>query len=137
VRLHHIGKVVEDINESVRYYMNTFGLKSMGEAVIDPVQKVEVVFIEMGSGNDVTVELIRPVSKDSPVTEFLKQGGGLHHLCFEVEDIHKSIEEFKKKDALVLGIPVPGKGHQDRLTVWLYTSKKELVELVENASENI
>ena len=137
MKLHHIGKVVEDINKGVRYYESTFGLKSMGKAVIDPIQKVEVVFVEMGSGNDVTIELISPMSKDSPVAAFLKQGGGLHHLCFEVKDIHKSIEEFKEKGALVLGKPVPGKGHQDRLTVWLYTSEKELVELVENAGEDI
>lgn len=137
MRLHHIGKVVKDINESVGYYKNTFGLMSMGDTVVDPVQKVEVVFIEVGFGNDITIELIRPVSKDSPVAGFLKQGGGLHHLCFEVEDIHKSLEEFKEKDALILGNPVPGKGHQDRLTVWLYTSEKELVELVERTDGDI
>ena len=131
MRLHHIGIVVDNIEEWADYYKNIFGLPAVGKQVLDPIQKVEVIFINMGQDVAITVELIRPVSEDSPVYKFLKKGGGLHHICFEVEDIRKSEEDFKKKGALILGKPVPGKGHNDRLTLWLYTPKRELVELVQ------
>lgn len=131
MRLHHVGKVVKDLNEAVNYYKDTFGFIPTGQPIKDFIQKVEVVFIEIGFGKNPTIELIKPLSKDSPVSKFLDKGGGIHHLCFAVEDIHKAIEVFKGKKALILGNPVPGKGHNDSLTVWIYTAEKELVELVE------
>lgn len=134
MRLHHIGKVVKDIGIAVDYYKDTFGLRSLCAPVIDPIQKVEVVFLETGLKDDFTIELIRPVSKDSPVSKFLEQGGGLHHICFEVKDIYKTIEGLREKGGLLLGDPAPGKGHDNRLTAWLYTSQKELIELVESIS---
>lgn len=134
MRLHHIGRVVKDLDKAVSYYKENFGLTSIGIPVEDPIQKVEVIFVETGWGDDLTIELIRPVSNDSPVNKFLAKGGGLHHLCFEVDDINHAIEDFRSKNALILGNPVPGKGHNDKLTVWLYTCEKELVELVEKAA---
>jgi methylmalonyl-CoA/ethylmalonyl-CoA epimerase len=133
MRLHHIGKVVSDLEEAVNYYKDTFGLSSISLPVEDSIQRVEVVFIETGFGRDLTIELIRPLDKESPVRKFLEKGGGLHHLCFEVEDINRAIEDFNSKGALVLGRPVPGRGHNDKLTVWLYTAKRELIELIEKA----
>ena len=135
MKLHHIGKVVKDLGEAVDYYKNTFGLMPTGKPVEDPIQKVEVIFIETGFGNDLTIELIKPINENSPVMKFLEKGGGLHHLCFEVGDIHETVEKFRANNALILGKPVPGKGHDDRLTVWLYTAERELVELVE-ANQN-
>ena len=132
MKLHHIGKVVEDLEKEIEYYKNTFGMKITGKPVIDPIQKVEVAFVDVGYGKDLTIELIRPTTNDSPVQKFLKDhGGGIHHLCFEVKDLTKASEEFRSKGALILGNSVPGKGHDDRLTLWLYTKEKELVELVE------
>jgi methylmalonyl-CoA/ethylmalonyl-CoA epimerase len=75
--------------------------------------------------------LICPIEETSPVFDFLSKGGGLHHLCFEVEDIGKSIEALKEKGAIVLSKSVPGKGHGNRLTAWVYTASRELVELLE------
>ena len=131
MKLHHIGKVVENINKAQKYYELTLGLKARSKPVIDPIQRVEVVFIETGHGQDLTIELIRPLDETSPVHKFLEKGGGYHHLCFEVDDIQKSIKDFKKRGALILGEPVPGKGHSDRTTVWIFTPAKDLIELVE------
>jgi methylmalonyl-CoA/ethylmalonyl-CoA epimerase len=131
MKLHHIGKVVKDIGKAQIYYENIFGLKARSKPVIDPIQCVEVVFIETGHGQDLTIELIRPLDETSPVHKFLEKGGGFHHLCFEVENIQKSMEDFKKKGALILGEPVPGKGHGDKTTAWIFTPAKDLIELVE------
>ncbi|MCP4218896.1 MAG: VOC family protein [bacterium] len=132
MKLHHIGRVVKDLEEARIYYSDTFGLNAITEPVLDPIQKVDVLFLDTGHGDNSTIELICPRGEDSPVYKFLKKtGGGLHHLCFQVRDIHKAVEELKAKGALILGDVVPGKGHGDKPTVWLYTRSKELVELIE------
>lgn len=131
MKLHHIGKVVKDIEEARRYYKETFGLDSIGEVVIDPIQKVEVLLIDTGYGDEVTIELICPTGEDSPIYKFLKKSGeGLHHLSYRVEDIQESIKELREKGALILGDVVPSKRHENP-SVWLYTRTRELVELIE------
>jgi methylmalonyl-CoA/ethylmalonyl-CoA epimerase len=131
MKLHHVGKVVKDLDEAVRYHKENFGLEPIGERVIDPIQKVEVVTLDTGYGKDLTLELICPISDDSPVNKFLKKGGGLHHLSFEVENIHQVIAEFREKGALILGEVVPSAGHSGIPSVWLYTRSRELIELME------
>jgi len=130
MKLHHIGKVVKDIEEAIKYHKETFGLEPLGEVEIDPIQKVKVVLLNTGFGEDVPIELICPVSEDSPVNKFLKKGGGLHHLSFEVENIGQAVEELREKGALILGEVVPSKAHKNP-SVWLYTSSREIVELIE------
>jgi len=131
MRLHHIGKVVKDLEEARRYYKETFGLDSIGGVVIDPIQKVEVLLIDTGYGDELTIELICPTGEDSPIYKFLKKNGeGLHHLSYQVEDIQKSIKELREKGALILGDVVPSKRHENP-SVWLYTRTRELVELIE------
>jgi methylmalonyl-CoA/ethylmalonyl-CoA epimerase len=131
MKLHHIGKVVKDLDEAIKYHHETFGMEPIGERVIDPIQKVEVVTLNTGYGENLTLELICPISGDSPVNKFLKKGGGLHHLSFEVEDIDQTIAGFRAKGALILGEVVPSAGHKGIPSVWLYTRSRELIELME------
>ena len=78
-----------------------------------------------------TIELLCPTGEDSPVYRFLKKNGeGLHHLSYRVEDIQESTKELREKGALVLGDVVPSKRHEGP-SVWLYTRTRELVELIE------
>ncbi len=130
MKLHHIGKVVKDMEEAKQYYRETFGLDSIGEVVIDPIQKVEVLLIDTGC-EGLTIELICPTGEDSPIYKFLKKSGeGLHHLSYQVEDIQESIKQLREKGALILGDVVPSKRHENP-SVWLYTRTRELVELIE------
>jgi methylmalonyl-CoA/ethylmalonyl-CoA epimerase len=131
MKLHHIGKVVKDLEEAKTYYKEVFGLQPVGESVVDPIQKVEVLLINAGFGRELTIELICPTGEDSPVYGFLrKKGEGLHHLSYQVEDIREAVAEFREKGALLLGDVVPSKRHQTS-SVWLYTRARELVELIE------
>ncbi|MCP5105630.1 MAG: VOC family protein [bacterium] len=131
MKLHHIGRVVKDLEEARKYYKETFGLEALGEPEVDPIQKVEVLLLDTGYGNEATIELICPTGEDSPIYKFLqKKGEGLHHLSFEVEDIQQAITELREKGALILGDVVPSKAHRNP-SVWLYTRTRELVELIE------
>jgi methylmalonyl-CoA/ethylmalonyl-CoA epimerase len=86
-KLDHIGLVVEKIDEFQRI-MRVFQPKEVTDPMADPIQKVAASFVTVGEGHDVYVELLEPADETSPITKFLrKRGGGLHHLCFEVDDI--------------------------------------------------
>ena len=123
------------MNEAIAYHRETFGLEPLGEPVIDPIQKVEVVSLGVGYGEAITIELIKPISEDSPVQKFLKKGGGLHHLSFEVEDIKHAVDDFRTKGALILGEIVPSARYGSIPSVWIYTRSKELIEIMERGSK--
>ena len=131
MRLHHIGKVVDDLMEEKKYYLDTFGLKGSDQILMDPIQQVELLFIESGGPHLPSIELLKPINARSPIYQFLKKGGGYHHLCFEVDNLNEEMKRFKTQGALILGKPVPSVGHEGKLTLWIYTAKRELVELVE------
>lgn len=134
MKLYHIGKVVKDLEEAKKYYKETFGFEPIGEPVEDNIQKVWVLKMNIGHSEALTLEILQPMSEQSPVYKFLqKQGGGLHHLSFLVEDIRRAIEDFKEKGAIILGDVVPSIGYGSKPSIWLYTSSKELIELIEEA----
>ena len=93
-------------------------------------QKVNVCFLKT---SNVYLELIEPIDQDSPVKKFSESGGGFHHLCFEVEDIFKEIEEMKRKGARV--IVEPTKGFDGRLIAFIFLNMKNtycnLIEFAE------
>ncbi len=82
-RVAHIGIAVQSIDEAAKFYAQLGLLVSHRESV--PSQKVTVGFIPVG---DTCIELIQPEADDAPIAKFLaSRGPGLHHICFEVEDI--------------------------------------------------
>ncbi|MCU0286321.1 MAG: VOC family protein [Acidobacteria bacterium] len=137
MKLYHIGKVVKDLEEARQYYKDTFGFEPIGEKVEDNIQKVWVLKMDTGHGDKVTLELLQPMDENSPVYKFLqKHGGGLHHLSYLVEDIHRAVADFKAKGSLMLGEIMPSVAFGSRPSAWLYTSSKELIELIEEAAKN-
>lgn len=130
MKLHHIGVVVNNIQESVgelKYYINFETISA-----IMPVgsQKVNICFLKIG---EPFLELIEPVSPDSPISEFARAGGGVHHLCFEVKDIQSELESFSKKGATILVNPIRGFDERRIAFVDLNTknTKCGLIELLE------
>jgi methylmalonyl-CoA epimerase len=78
-RIDHIAIAVNDIDDVARFYTDTLKLDL--------------------SGVEVVIELVQPASDDSPLVKFLEtRGPGIHHICFEVEDIQKEVEELKKRN---------------------------------------
>lgn len=130
MKLHHIGVVVPNIQDSIgelKKYMN-FQSTSLPTPVGS--QKVNVCLLKIG---EPFLELIEPTSRDSPIMEFASSGGGIHHLCFEVEDIQKELDNMARKGAAVLVKPV--KGFDERRIAFVDLNMKNtkcgLVELLE------
>jgi len=84
------------------------------------------------------LELIEPAEEDSPVSTFVRNGGGFHHLCFEVKDLHKKIGEMVQNGARVVVEPVIG--FENRLISFVFlnmkTTKCNLIEFVEEKKRN-
>ena len=129
LKLHHIGIVVQNINESLREISNFLSFESTSLPTLVGSQKVNICFLKT---NSVYIELIEPTDPDSPIISFVKEGGGFHHLCFEVDDIQQEIDKMVKKGARLVVAPV--KGFEDRLIAFLMLNMKKtkcnLIELV-------
>lgn len=131
MKLHHIGIVVPNIQQSIGELTKYLTFDTISLPTLIGSQKVNVCFLKMGRPY---LELIEPVNDTSPVTNFLNKGGGFHHMCFEVADIHKEIEEMEKKDARIIVKPV--KGFEDRLIAFvLLNMKNTKCNLIEFAEE--
>ena len=92
MKLHHIGIVVKNIQESLGEITQFLEFQETSLPMEVSSQKVNVCFLKT---SNVYLELIEPIDQDSPVKKFSESGGGFHHLCFEVEDIFKEIEKMK------------------------------------------
>ena len=129
MNLHHIGIVVPKINDSIGDLRKFLKFDTIGIPTLVGSQKVNVCFLKIGPIN---LELIEPAEKDSPISSFLSKGGGFHHLCFEVDDIDKKINELEKNGAQLIVKPVLG--FENRLISFLHLNMKNtncnLIELV-------
>ena len=130
MRLHHIGIVVPKIQDSLGEITKYIKFETIGLPTPVGSQKVNICFLKVG---EPFLELIEPIEESSPVSEFAKKGGGIHHLCFEVRDIHGQIKEMCKKGATVLVNPVVG--FDNRLIAFVDLNMKNtkcgLIELLE------
>ena len=114
-RLDHIGLVTKNIEE-LAYVFRTLGLNEITESLENPRQKVAASFVNVGGREDVYVEILEPTRNDSPITKFLeKQGGGLHHLCFEVNDIKKTSLELVEKGFKMIVPPEDCEAYDENL----------------------
>ena len=130
MKLHHIGIVVESIQKSLGELTNYLDFESTTMPSLVGSQKVNICFLKT---NNVFLELIEPAEENSPISNFIKKGGGFHHLCFEVDDIHLELEKMKKNGAHIVVDAV--KGFEERLTAFVMLDMKNtncnLIELAE------
>ena len=130
MKLHHVGIVVNNIQESLGELKRYLSFETTSSIMPVGSQKVNICLLKIGNP---FLELIEPVSPDSAISEFAKSGGGIHHLCFEVKDIESELESLAKKGATILVNPV--KGFDERRIAFVDLNTKNtkcgLVELLE------
>jgi len=131
LRLHHVGFVVSSIQECAESFAQALGATWDGKIVFDPLQKVLVTFFEGRSRTDPLIELVEPRAEDSPVTGFLQRGGGLHHFCYEVNDLEGHLAFCKTVGNTIIKPPVPAVAFGGRRIAWAVTRKKLLLEFLE------
>ena len=125
----HIGIAVRSINEGIEHWKEVFGYEQITEVVVNSRQKVKVVFL--AKKDSLTVKLIEPVDETSPIFEFAKKGGGLHHLCFKCADMEHELGRLKKKGLRVLASPQPGEAFDNEDIAFVYAKQGLNIELID------
>lgn len=129
--LHHFGFVVPNIAAGMEGFVHSLAAAWDGRVYEDPYQRVRVAFLATRAG-DPLIELVEPMAEDSPVRRFLaEQGGGLHHLCYEVGRLEEHMAEMKARHSVIIRRPKPAVAFGGRRIAWLLTREKLLVELLE------
>ncbi len=133
VKLHHIGFVLASIEGSAESFARSLGATWDGNIIFDPLQKVRVTFLKGASVSDALIELVEPSGPDSPVSRFLEQGGGLNHVCYEVENLEAHLAFCKSVGSILLRPPVPAVAFGGRRIAWVFTKMRLLVEYLERS----
>ena len=128
---HHVGFVVASIDAAIQSVAKSVDAEWDGVITHDPLQYVRVAFLRPKRAADPLLELVEPAGEKSPVLAFLKRGGGLHHLCYEVEELETQLQQSRAGGGLVVCPPVPAVAFGGRRIAWLYTKEKLLIEYLE------
>ncbi|WP_420960118.1 methylmalonyl-CoA epimerase [Brucella sp. IR073] len=117
-RLNHVAIAVPDIQAAILLYRTAFGMEPGAPKPL-PEHGVTVAFVDVGN---TMIELMEPLGEDSPIRAFLDKNpsGGIHHLCYEVEDIAAARDRLKAEGARVLGDSEPKTGAHGRPVLFLH-----------------
>jgi methylmalonyl-CoA/ethylmalonyl-CoA epimerase len=132
IKFHHVGVAVRSIAAEGTRYCETLGIEPAGAVVADPIQRVSVAFARVGL--DAAVEFVEPLGGESPIDRILRQGGGLYHVCYEVEDLDAQLSSVRQRGALLVSGPVPAVAFDGRRIAFVLLRGRHLVELLEAGS---
>ncbi len=131
-KLRHVGVAVPSLGPATETLSTLFGYNVVSGPFDDPIQKVSVNFLTTSDKDAAEIELIAPLSEDSPITSMLaKSGGGAYHLCFETSNIDQALVHAKNNGCMIVSPPVPAVAFGGRRIAWIYTKSRQLFELVE------
>ncbi len=129
---HHVGFVVASIQDSVQSFAASLDATWDGEIIHDPNQLVRVAFLHGKHAADPLVELVEPAGEKSPVLSFLQRGGGLHHICYQVDNLEEQLRRSRAAGGLITRPPLPAVAFGGRRIAWVYTKNKLLIEYLES-----
>ena len=128
-KINHIAIAVNNIEEAAKFYQTILSLNLSGVEVVT-AQKTRVGFFKIGESN---IELVQPAEPDSPLVKFLEtKGSGIHHICFEVDNVEAEVKAYLEKGATLIDQkPRPGAHSTKVAFVHPKSSSGVLIELCE------
>jgi len=130
--LHHLGCVVRSISTVADAFATSISASWDGRIIHDPLQRVRVAFLKPVDPRNPVYELVEPAGDDSPVGRFLKKaGGGLHHVCYEIDKLESGLEEAERAGFAVVSTPTPAAAFGGRRIAWICCKNRLLLELLE------
>ncbi len=117
-RLNHVAIVVPDLEAATVTYRELLGATVSAPLAL-PEHGVTTVFVDLGNTK---VELLHPLGEASPIGRFLERNpdGGMHHVCYEVDDIHAAAEQLAAQGARILGDGKPRTGAHGKPVLFLH-----------------
>ncbi len=130
IGIHHIGIAVKNLDEATKKYVTVFGTEASDIHHV-PEKGLRAILLDVGNAK---LELIEPTGREGVIAKFIgSHGEGIHHICFEVDDINKELESLSAK-----GIPlrdkVPRQGITGKIAFLQEAINGMTIELVEKAS---
>jgi methylmalonyl-CoA epimerase len=130
MNIDHIGIAVKSLKDAVKAYEDLIGLKVSGYDQVDD-QGVRVAMLPIGESR---IELLEPITPESPIEKFLaKRGEGIHHIAIRVDNIEEALERFKAAGARLID-STPRKGAHNTRIAFVHPASTHgvLLELVEH-----
>jgi methylmalonyl-CoA/ethylmalonyl-CoA epimerase len=129
MHIDHVAIAVRSLGAAAERLQQMLGYSQKTVAVTNTRQQVDVMFLEKPGSLD--IKLIAPSDAQSPLWDFVRKGGGLHHLCFTVPDVQAACGEMAAKGARMLAAPEPGEAFDDNLIAFCYLGLGLNVELID------
>jgi len=129
MQIDHIAVAVRSIDAAAERLSALLGYVRKTTKVTNTRQKVNVVFLSKEASLD--IKLIEPSDAESPLWDFVRKGGGLHHLCVRVPDVATACADLAGKGARVIAQPAPGEAFDDHLIAFLYLGLGLNVEVID------
>jgi methylmalonyl-CoA/ethylmalonyl-CoA epimerase len=130
--LHHLGFVVASIAVAEEFAA-CMSANWDGQITHDPIQRVRVAFFYPADNRNPVFERVEPASEVSPVSNFLKKRGGLHHVCYEIDDLDSGLLHARKTGLVIVASPAPAVAFDGRRIAWVCSKTRLLVELLERS----
>ena len=131
LRIHHIGIAVKNLDEATKNYVNTFDIKA-GDVHHVPEKELRAILFDVGNSK---LELIEPMGTEGVIAKFIESHGeGIHHICFEVDDINKALESLSAK-GIALRDKVPRQGITGKIAFLQEAINGMTIELVEKQTQ--
>jgi methylmalonyl-CoA/ethylmalonyl-CoA epimerase len=129
--LHHVGFAVPNIGDTVLRFAESMGAIPLTDVIFDPLQRAHVAFLKPVTVDGVQIELVTPSDSSSPLSAFVERGGGLHHLCYEVDDLDAQLIVARARNGWVIRRPKPAVAFGGRRIAWIATREKLIIEYLE------
>jgi methylmalonyl-CoA/ethylmalonyl-CoA epimerase len=128
---HHVGFVVASIAIAAPGFAGMLQADWDEQVFHDPNQDVRVTFMKSRRSGDPLWELVEPADDRSPVHSFAVKGGGLHHVCYVVDNLEQALTGARSLGAIVTRQPMPAVAFGGRRIAWIYTRNRLLIEYLE------
>lgn len=131
MKFHHIGIIVNDLNQGIKFIKETSSIIKISEIINDKNIGVKIKFLTDKDG--LLIELISPYGKKSPIKNLLnKRNSIINHLAYKVKNLDFNIEKFKKKKCLQITNPIAAKAFNGKRVVFFITPLQYIIELIES-----
>ena len=133
--LHHIGLLVPEIAKAAEIYTRRYGYELTSDVILDPTQTAYVQFLRL-PGDSAQLELVSPAGEHSKLSNALRKGGGLNHLCYATSDIETACRLLRAEQMILLQAPVAAVAFPGRRIAWLMGGDRTPIELVEAGEDS-
>lgn len=127
---HHIGIACNDLRQSSQFYIAQGYVKT--ESLYDPIQNVNICFLDHPNKANPRIKLISPENETSPVNKHLQKNGvSPYHICYAVDNIKETILDLKKQKFIIVSKPQAAVAMNNKMVCFLFSKNTGLIELVE------